>query len=119
LSCATIERQQHRGDELMPPDEVTLGELRLGLAHLSEGLTRLEQNQSDQFRTLNQKVDTLAYVPRGEYQVQMGALIDKFAVLEASHAETKESLKYARRTGIGAFIALAITIASAMLVIVR
>lgn len=59
------------------PEEVTLGEV-------SRALVALEGRINQQFSTVNKRLDTLQYVPRGEYEIQIRSLTDQIRDLEES-----------------------------------
>jgi len=59
------------------PEEVTLGEV-------SRALVSLEGRINQQFSSVNRRLDTLQYVPRGEYEIQIKSLMDQIKELEDS-----------------------------------
>lgn len=74
----------------MAPDEVTLGEV-------SRALVSLEGRINEQFRTVNQRLDSLGYVPRGEYELQIKNL-------QADIRELEDSKKWMVRSLVVAFL---------------
>jgi hypothetical protein len=59
------------------PDDVTLGEIARNLA-------ALRTDMGDRFQQVNQRLDSLEYVPRGEYQLKVEQLSDDIKELQGS-----------------------------------
>lgn len=75
----------------MPPDDdVTIGEL-------SRRLTDLNARIIDGFNHVNNRLDTLQFVSRETYTIQMGNVIDRVNALE-------EAKRWTIRTFVAAFI---------------
>lgn len=60
-----------------PPEDVTLGEI-------SRGLVALEGRMNEKFAGVNQRLDTMQFVPRGEHNLQVKELTDRIGDLEDS-----------------------------------
>lgn len=76
----------------MADGEATLGEVKLSLHYLAQGLSRLETHQSEQFQSLTRKVDSLSYVPRGEYVLQISNVVERLEALEEAKQWTTRAL---------------------------
>lgn len=59
----------------MPDSEVTIGEL-------SRTLTRMDARMTTQFEAVNRRLDSLQFVNRETYAVQMEAIVDRLEALE-------------------------------------
>jgi hypothetical protein len=75
---------------MVPAEEVTLGEL-------SRGLAALEVRINEQFGNVNRRLDSLGYVPRGEYELQIKNL-------QADIRELEDSKKWMVRSLVVAFL---------------
>jgi hypothetical protein len=61
----------------MPDGEITLGEV-------NRSLISLEQRINLQFSSINKRLDSLQFVPRGEYEIQIRNLKDEVDELQES-----------------------------------
>jgi hypothetical protein len=59
------------------PDDVTLGEIARNLA-------ALRADMGDRFGQVNKRLDSLEYVPRGEYQLKVDQMSDDIKELQGS-----------------------------------
>lgn len=75
----------------MPPNgEVTLGEL-------SRGLEKLETHMNGGFAAVNRRLDSLQFVPRGEFKIQIDALGEDIK-------ELKDSKQWMQRALVGSLL---------------
>ncbi len=58
-----------------PHEDVTLGEI-------ARGLVSLEGRMNEKFASMNRRLDSLEYVPRGEHNLQIKEVSDRLRDLE-------------------------------------
>lgn len=87
------------------PEDVTLGEI-------ARGLVSLEARMGEKFNQVNRRLDTMEFVPRGEYAVQIQHLMEEIKDLQ-------DAKRWTARTLVASFLYPVLVAAVVALVVLR